>query len=130
MHEAQPHGVVLVVEDDPALRGMVVEFLKASGYEILEAADGEAGLDLATRHVPDVILLDLALPERTGEDVLRALKEDERTRHIPVLVISGYTRLLRQAEAERAAALLDKPFDPDELLAKVGHALAGRARPE
>ena len=130
MHEAQPRGVVLVVEDDPALRGMVVDFLSAAGHATLEAADGEAGLDLATRHVPDVILLDLALPERTGEEVLRALKEDERTRHIPVLVISGYTRLLRQAEAQRAAALLEKPFDPDELLAKVGQALAGRAHPE
>ena len=84
---------------------MVIEFLEASGYETLEAADGEAGLDLAARHVPDVILLDLALPERTGEDVLRALKEDERTRHIPVLVISGYTRLLRRAESARVFLL-------------------------
>jgi hypothetical protein len=47
-----------------------------------------------------------------------------------VLVISGYTRLLRETEAQRAAALLEKPFDPDELLARVGQALTGRARPE
>jgi CheY-like chemotaxis protein len=84
MHQSQPGEVVLVVEDAPAFPGMLVDSLGASGSTILEAADAGVGLGLVTQHVPDPILLDLALPQRTGEDVLPALKEDARTRHIPV----------------------------------------------
>lgn len=67
---------VLVVEDEEALRLALVDALRSEGYEVLEAADGESGLQLALREAPELVLLDLMLPRRDGFSVLRAIRED------------------------------------------------------
>ena len=61
---------VLVVEDDPWIRSLMADLLAGEGYAVVQAADGKAGLNLAEQHDPDVILLDLAMPEKSGLDVL------------------------------------------------------------
>ena len=74
-----PPTRILVVEDEAPLRMALVDALTAEGYEVLEAADGETGLQLALREGPEVILLDLMLPRRDGFSVLRALRQDRLT---------------------------------------------------
>lgn len=90
---------ILVVEDDRFLRRACEGSLRQRGLTVLAAADGEEGLQVAQAELPDLILLDMLMPKLPGLDVLRALKADERTRGIPVLVLSNSSRdgLLRKA---------------------------------
>src|SRR5476649_698173 len=81
--------VVLVVEDDPAFARILYDLAHEMQYRCLVAFDADEGLALAERHLPDAILLDVRLPDRSGLSVLQLLKDNPRTRHIPVHVISG-----------------------------------------
>jgi CheY-like chemotaxis protein len=80
---------VLVVDDEAPLRQVLVRMLQRLGYDTLEAPDGRAALELAEREAPDLVITDLTMPHMTGHDLLRRLKADERTRHVPVIVVSG-----------------------------------------
>ena len=77
---------VLVVEDDPWIRSLMADLLAGEGYAVVQASDGKAGLEMAESNEPDVILLDLAMPEKSGLDVLHELKSSKPTRDIPVMV--------------------------------------------
>src|SRR5258708_27285752 len=88
---------VLLIEDVKLLRVAGESVLRKAGYRVLTAADGEEGLSVAHDGRPDVILLDLLLPKLSGEEVLRQLKQNPATAHIPVVVLSG----LSQANAGR-----------------------------
>ena len=83
---------ILVVEDDRFLRRACEVSLRQRGFAMLSAADGEEGLRLALAERPDLILLDLLMPKKSGLEVLRALKADDSTRDIPVLVLSNSSR--------------------------------------
>ncbi|MEZ6014888.1 MAG: response regulator transcription factor [Planctomycetota bacterium] len=118
---------VLVIEDEPLLRMALVDALRAEGFEVLEAADGDAGVCMALREDPDAVLLDLMLPGRDGFQVLRALREDRLA--APVLILSA-----RGAEYDRirgfeygADDYIVKPFSMAELLLRLRAALARRA---
>ncbi len=91
---------ILLVEDDRFLRKAAEVRLKRAGLTVLTAGDGVEALVLARAQAPDLILLDLIMPKLQGFDVLRALKEEEATRHIPVLIMSN---LGQDADRERAA---------------------------
>lgn len=80
---------ILLVEDDRFLRRACEAGLERQGFIMLTAADGEEGLRLARTEAPDLILLDILMPKMSGIEVLRALKADEGTRNIPVLVLSN-----------------------------------------
>ena len=80
---------ILFIEDESALQKTVGEVLKQEGYEVIPALDGEAGLELAKRKKPDLILLDLILPKLHGFEVLKKLKEDEETKEIPVIILTN-----------------------------------------
>lgn len=80
---------ILVIEDDAFLMDAYKVKLQQSKYGILFAQDGEAGLDIARRERPDVIILDLVLPKMSGVDVLKALKDGDDTKDIPVIVASN-----------------------------------------
>lgn len=96
-----PAKSVLVVEDDRFLRRACETSLRQQGYAVRSAADGEEGLRLARTEPPDVVLLDLLMPKMTGLEVLRALREDEATRDIKVLVLSNSSREQDMLEIER-----------------------------
>lgn len=96
-----PAKSVLVVEDDRFLRRACETSLRQQGYTVRSAADGEEGLRLARAEPPDVVLLDLLMPKMTGLEVLRALREDEATRGIKVLVLSNSSREQDMLEIER-----------------------------
>jgi CheY-like chemotaxis protein len=117
------HTTVLLIEDDRWIRSLLSELLPAEGYSIEEATNGVAGVRLAKEHQPDVVVLDLAMPEMSGTDVLRELKNDSVTAEIPIIVVSSDTSCcLQSSDARRAAAVIQKPFDVDELLAHVERA--------
>ncbi|MFH1509813.1 MAG: response regulator [Candidatus Nealsonbacteria bacterium] len=80
---------ILIIEDESALQKTLGDFLEEKGYEVISALDGELGLALAKEKIPDLILLDLILPKINGFDVLKELKEDEKTKSIPVIVLTN-----------------------------------------
>lgn len=109
---------VLIIEDHPLNMKLFRALLELQSYRALEACEGHAGLDLAREHDPDLIILDLALPDISGIEVIRALKSDDRTRHIPIVVI---TASMPDEEARIRAAGADgfmaKPIATAEFLA-------------
>jgi adenylate cyclase len=100
-----PAGRVLVVEDDRFLRRACEASLRQRGLEVIAAADGEEGLRLARSENPALVLLDLLMPKMSGLEVLRALKGDEATRRIPVLVLSNSSRQQDVDEIMRLGAV-------------------------
>jgi two-component system, OmpR family, KDP operon response regulator KdpE len=118
---------VLVVDDEPQILRALGINLRARGYDVDLASDGEHALDLAARHHPDVVVLDLGLPGIDGVDVIRGLRGWSR---VPIVVLS-----VRDAEPDKVAALdagaddyVTKPFGMDELMARLRAALR-RATP-
>jgi CheY-like chemotaxis protein len=81
---------ILLVEDDPAVAGMYKLKLEMDGYKVTVAGDGEEGLRVAREQKPQLIFLDVRLPKMDGMTVLEAMRGDDRTRHIPVLILSNY----------------------------------------
>ena len=113
--------VVLVAEDDPSVR-MTIEFvLNDEGFEVLLAEDGEQALSLALGSKPDVILLDQIMPKMGGKEVLVALRADDRTKDIPVLVLTGMAR--GEPSEWPGATFIGKPFSPDALVQRIREVL-------
>jgi len=102
------------------VRRVLRSLLKKDGYEVIEAEDGEAGVELAKKEDPDVILMDLTMPVMGGLQACRLLKKDEKTKNIPVLVI---TALGGENKTEAINAGIDdfvsKPFDAEEISIRV-----------
>jgi DNA-binding response OmpR family regulator len=110
---------VLVIDDDAWIRSIIAEFLTDAGFLVEQAGDSATGLSLAEEVQPDLILLDLALPMRSGLEVLHRLKERQPTRDIPIIIVSAYAMLLVRDVPVRAHGLLHKPLDLKELLDQV-----------
>ena len=102
--------LVLLVDDEPDYLDVMMRHLEEQGFGVLTAATAAQGLEMAREHGPDIILLDLLLPDRCGLELLRSLKEDPGTRHIPVLVVS-ITNDGPKALSLGAAECLSKPVD-------------------
>jgi two-component system KDP operon response regulator KdpE len=122
-----PQPRVLVVDDEPQIRRALRVTLRANGYEVVEAADGETGLDLAATLPPDVVVLDLALPDVDGVEVCRRLREWSE---VPVIVLSavGDDDAKVSALDQGADDYVTKPFSTPELLARVRVAVRRGAR--
>jgi two-component system, cell cycle response regulator DivK len=112
---------ILVVEDTEDNRRILRDLLLASGYELLEAADGAAGIAMAASERPDLILMDIQLPVLDGYEATRRIKADPALASIPIIAVTSYA--LAGDEAKTRAAGCDgyiaKPFSPRQLLAKV-----------
>jgi len=80
---------ILIVEDEATLNKAMGEFLVAEGFEILSALDGVTGIDIAKKELPNLILLDIILPQKDGYEVLDELKKDEKTKDIPVILLTN-----------------------------------------
>jgi len=119
---------ILVAEDDPVTRRFVVSLLEERGYEVLVAEDGEHAVNLAVSAAPDLLVSDLVMPYRDGYEVLRAIRNDERVRGLPVLILSMRDReedIVRGFEAG-ADEYVVKPFNAREFLARVRRLLEPR----
>jgi DNA-binding response OmpR family regulator len=108
---------VLVVDDDAPIRLLCRVNLEAEGMEVLEAADGADGLELARSSRPDVVLLDVMLPKLDGWRVAEALLEDPRTGEIPIVFLTARAELRDQARGLEIGGVdyITKPFNPVEL---------------
>ena len=119
--------VILIVDDEPTVRGLVSTLLSDDGYVVCEAAHGEEGLEQLRRHVPDLVLLDLHMPVMDGRQFRAEQKAlDSHLAAIPVLLFSGVRETLAQ-ELEAAGAVA-KPFTPEELLSVVRQTLRAAQR--
>ena len=109
---------ILVVEDYSDAREMYVEFFRAQGFEALGAKEGMEALRLARQHRPDVVVLDVALPQMNGYAVLQKIRADPELENTPVLMLSASVgdEYVMKARETGANAALTKPLLPDELL--------------
>ena len=124
-------ALVLVVEDYQDAREMYAAYLQFSGYRVAEATNGLEAIEKTLELFPDIILMDLALPKMDGWEATRRLKSDERTKHIPIVALTGHA-LAGHAEGARQAgcdSFVTKPCLPDALVAEIRRMLAARGLP-
>jgi two-component system cell cycle response regulator DivK len=113
--------LVLVVDDFEDNRAMYAVYLTYSGYDVVEAGDGAEAVDVASKRLPDMIVMDLSLPVMDGWEATRRLKADPRTRHIPIIALTGHALEGHSRDAREAGcnAFLAKPCLPESLVEKV-----------
>lgn len=120
---------VLVIDDTPEIRMIIEETLNMFGFATIMAEDGESGIEMARRHLPDLIICDVNMPKLDGFGTLTRLREDERTATIPFIFLSGAVERpnVRRGMELGADDYLTKPFTPSELLAAVNARLEKQA---
>ncbi len=120
---------ILIVEDDVEVREFIRDSLQ-SKYRVFAAANGREGLESATKSIPDLVISDIKMPELSGIELCNRLKEDEKTSHIPIILLTAYTS--REAKIEGlskgADAYLPKPFGTDELDVQITNLLESRRK--
>ena len=116
---------ILVVDDEERVREMLGFRLRLFGYEVVQAADGREALEVAAREKPDLVLLDVMMPELDGFQVCSRLKQDEATKHIPVVILTAKAEAkdVTRAVHSGASDYLVKPYDPIVLQQKVARNL-------
>ena len=114
---AAAHRLVLIVDDTADTREMYSQYLTSSGFTVLTARDGAFGVDMARRRRPDVIVMDLAMPNVDGITATQRLKADLETRRMPILILTGYPmQAIDQGALEAGAdVFLTKPCLPEDL---------------
>lgn len=119
----------MVADDDCDIRELMMLRLGREGFDALPARDGAEALDLVTRHVPDLVLLDVGMPSLDGYEVTRRLRAQAATRHVPILLVTARDEpeVRVAAAAAGATGYLRKPFTPQELRRHVDAVLAGHA---
>jgi two-component system phosphate regulon response regulator PhoB len=120
---------ILVVEDEPAIQELIAANLQHAGHHVIRAADAEVALGIVKNALPDLLLIDWMLPGMSGVSLARQLRQEERTRGIPIILLTA-----RSEEADKIAGLeagaddyVTKPFSPRELLARIKAVLRRRA---
>ncbi len=114
---------ILVVDDDPDIRGLLVSVLSDDGYEALSAANGSEALDVLERWPADVIVLDLMMPVMDGWTFAARMREKKL--RIPIVVLSAATDVKRHAQRLGVADVIAKPFDIDTLLPRIARLAGG-----
>ena len=119
--------VVVVADDFEGLRHLWQAWLNLSGFDVIEASTGAEALDLATRHRPAAVVMDLAMPVMDGLEATRRLKQDPRTAAVPIVMVTAHTSPEHRRAAEDAgcAAFLPKPADLDDVITELRRVLAG-----
>ncbi len=115
---------ILVVDDEPDVVTYLCAVLRDNGYEAIEAYDGEEALAKIAKDRPDLVTLDVTMPEMTGVKAYRKMKEDEKLRAIPVVIVTGVAHDFKQFISSRTQVpapdgYLEKPVTPEALLAEV-----------
>lgn len=112
---------VLVVDDSPTICAVLGKMLGQDGYSVLKAPDGETAIEIARTEKPELIFLDIVLPGISGFSVLRTLRRDPQTRHIPIVMISGNLQATEQFYVQRFGAddFMKKPFGRAEVFERI-----------
>jgi CheY-like chemotaxis protein len=116
---------ILVVEDEPENRLLIGMVLTTEGYQVIPAVDGADALARMAQELPDLILLDLMMPQMNGFEVLERLRADPATASVPVIVLTALAqeRDIERAVSSGAQGYVIKPFEPDELLKHISQAI-------
>ena len=122
---------ILIIDDEINLVVLLESRLKMQGYEVITASDGQAGLEMAKKYKPDLIILDLMLPKMDGYTVCGLLKNDRRYAKIPIIL---FTARIQESDRQTgkevgAEAYITKPFDPKVLMAKIEELLSKSSNP-
>ena len=118
---------VLCIEDDAEMIDLIRLILERKGFEVLEAVGGKEGLEVSRREMPDLILLDLMMPDVDGWEVFRQLRADEQLKDIPVIVVTAKAQsidIVLGLHIAKVDGYVTKPFGPQELLKSVNKVLA------
>ncbi|MFC1637546.1 response regulator transcription factor [Candidatus Margulisiibacteriota bacterium] len=112
---------ILIIEDYPATSEMIASILEAEGFKPVVAVDGPSGLEQARSQKPDLILLDIMMPEMSGFEVCEKLKADKKTAKIPIIIVSvrATEESIKKGKELGADEYVLKPFDPFELVTRV-----------
>jgi len=119
--EATSHGKVLVMDDDPDIVRLIRVVLKVHGWDVVEASTGMKGFRLARAESPDIILLDVMMPDANGFEVYRWLKIDPETYNIPIIFVSANSgkEHVQRGLSLGASGYITKPFHPPDLIAAI-----------
>src|SRR5215467_1776176 len=114
---AKPKASLLVADDDPEILTLLSMRLRQRGYEVYEAIDGEKALEEARERHPDLVILDVMMPQKNGWEVARELKHDDRTRGIGIIVITAIGEKMNEITSPLYGAdeFIDKPFEFEKL---------------
>ncbi|MFO7908382.1 MAG: response regulator [Planctomycetota bacterium] len=122
---AEKRGSILIVDDDQDQVDVLAHRLKKQGFSTVLAHQGRVGLEKARQHRPDVVLLDLRLPDLDGFAVCEQLVDAPETCHIPVIIVSGVDQdnIVRSSRTAGCEFFVRKPYDPNVLLTLIQHAM-------
>jgi len=117
---------ILVAEDERDIRELISFTLSFAGHKITQAANGLEAVELAKKELPDLIMTDVRMPKMTGYEACRAIKEDDTTKHIPVVILSakGQDEEIEQGRTSGADDYILQPFAPDELTRRITEILS------
>tara|TARA_A100001015_G_C14718381_1_gene604900 strand:- start:215 stop:592 length:378 start_codon:yes stop_codon:yes gene_type:complete len=108
---------VLLIDDEVAILDVLEMLLVSEGYDVYKSNSGEAGLKIAEKHIPDIIILDIMMPKMSGYMVSNLLTKNNKLKHIPILLLTATSQMagniILQTQAQHK---LSKPFKPEELL--------------
>lgn len=122
---ARPGTRVLVIDDSPTIVALLKRMLQQNHCDVLVAYDGETGIEIARREVPDLIFLDIVLPGIDGFNALRTLRRDAVTKDVPIIMISGNAQATEQFYVQRIGAddFMKKPFSRAEVFSRIASVL-------
>jgi CheY-like chemotaxis protein len=122
---------ILIVDDYPDALDVWAIYLHAAGFRVLTAGTGQQALDTACADLPDLVVLDLDLPDVSGFEVARELRSRAATRHIPLIAATGYSHVAQQDKALQSSfnAIIVKPCDPDALVVEIQRLLSAHDAP-
>lgn len=125
-------GTVLLIEDEPNIIEAIRFILSRDGWAVHVHSDGATAVDAVNSHAPDLVILDVMLPNRSGYDILAELRQAETTERLPVLMLTarGQAKDREMAERVGASRFMTKPFSNAEVLASVRELAASNAAPE
>src|SRR5688572_5987616 len=122
---------ICIIEDEPAMIELVSLILRNRGYEVVGALGGQEGLELIANTRPDLVLLDLMMPDMSGWDVYQQMKADDAMKAIPVVIVTAKAQSIDRVLGLHIAKVQDyitKPFSPNDLIESVRRVLAGETR--
>jgi DNA-binding response OmpR family regulator len=120
---------ILVADDDPEILTLLGLRLKQRGYEVIEASDGEKALEQAREHKPDLVILDVMMPQKNGWEVARELKQDAATKELGIIILTAIGEKMNELTSPLYGAdeYIDKPFEFDKLEKAIVSVLEKRA---
>ena len=115
---------ILVVDDEPDMMNYLATFLQDNGFDVITASNGKEGFEKAKNEKPDLITLDITMPEESGVKAFRRIQESQETKDIPVIIVTGISKDFKKfihsrKQVEPPADYMEKPVDTAELLSKI-----------